>query len=124
MIDRKKINEVKAFLGKGTEFDGKLMFSGSVRIDGDFKGEILGDGGTLVVGEGAKIEANIVVDNLVVNGYVRGSIETKEKIEVYSTGKLLGNVKTSIFVIQEGAVFEGDCKMGSEPEKKGAKEED
>lgn len=123
MIDKKKANEVKAFLGKGTEFDGKLMFSGSVRIDGEFKGEILG-GGTLVVGEGAKIEANVVVDNLVVNGYVRGSIEARERIEVYSTGKLLGNVKTAIFVIQEGAVFEGDCKMGSEPEKKGAKEED
>lgn len=123
MTNKNKENEVKAFLGKGTEFDGKLMFGGSVRIDGDFKGEILG-GGTLIVGEGANIEANIVVDNLLVSGDVRGSIETKKRIEIFSAGRLYGNIKTSIFVIQEGAVFEGDCQMGSEPEKESVREED
>ena len=123
MTNKNKENEVKAFLGQGTEFDGKLMFGGSVRIDGDFKGEILG-GGTLIVGESANIEANIAVDNLLVSGDVRGSIEIKERVEIFSTGRLFGNVKTSIFVIQEGAVFEGDCQMISEPERESAKEED
>ena len=123
MTNKNKENEVKAFLGQGTEFDGKLMFGGSVRIDGDFKGEILG-GGTLIVGESANIEANIAVDNLLVSGDVRGSIEIKERVEIFSTGRLLGNVKTTTFVIQEGAVFEGDCQMVSEPEKESAREED
>ena len=123
MTNKNKENEVKAFLGQGTEFDGKLMFDGSVRIDGDFKGEILG-GGTLIVGESANIEANIVVDNLLVSGDVRGSIEIKKRVEIFSTGRLLGNVKTTTFVIQEGAVFEGDCQMVSEPEKESAREED
>ena len=123
MTNKNKENEVKAFLGQGTEFDGKLMFGGSVRIDGDFKGEILG-GGTLIVGESANIEANIAVDNLLVSGDVRGSIEIKERVEIFSTGRLFGNVKTSIFVIQEGAVFEGDCQMISEPERESAREED
>ena len=122
MSNRKNENEVKAFLGKGTEFDGKLMFDGSVRIDGDFKGEILG-GGTLVVGEGANIEANVVVDDLLVSGDVRGSIEVKERVEIHSTGRLFGNVKTTVFVIQEGAMFEGDCQMVSEPGKESAREE-
>ncbi|MEA1935389.1 MAG: polymer-forming cytoskeletal protein [Thermodesulfobacteriota bacterium] len=123
MTNKNKENEVKAFLGQGTEFDGKLMFGGSVRIDGDFKGEILG-GGTLIVGESANIEANIVVDNLLVSGDVRGSIEIKKRVEIFSTGRLLGNVKTTTFVIQEGAVFEGDCQMVSEPEKESARKED
>ena len=123
MANKNNEDEVKAFLGKGTEFDGKLMFDGSVRIDGDFKGEILG-GGTLIVGESANIEANIVVDYLLVSGDVRGSIEIKERVEIFSTGRLLGNVKTSIFIIQEGAVFEGDCQMISEPEKESAREEE
>lgn len=123
MAKKNNDDEVKAFLGKGTEFEGKLMFGGSVRIDGDFKGEILG-GGTLMVGENANIEANIKVDNLLVSGDVRGSIETKKKVELFSTGRLLGNVKTSIFVIQEGAVFEGDCHMISEPEKGNDQEKD
>ncbi|MBE9547150.1 MAG: polymer-forming cytoskeletal protein [Proteobacteria bacterium] len=122
MSNRKSENEVKAFLGKGTEFDGKLMFDGAVRVDGDFKGEILG-GGTLVVGEGANVEANIVVDNLLVSGDVRGSTEARERVEIHSTGRLFGNVNTNVFVIQEGAVFEGDCQMGGEPRKESVTEE-
>ena len=121
MANDNKENEVKAFLGKGTEFDGKLIFGGSVRIDGDFKGEILGSG-TLIVGESANIEANIAADNLLVGGNVRGSIETKKKVEIFSTGRLTGNVKTAIFVVQEGAVFEGDCQMSSKSEKEDVKE--
>ena len=81
-------------------------------------------GGTLIVGESANIEANIVVDNLLVSGDVRGSIEIKKRVEIFSTGRLLGNVKTTTFVIQEGAVFEGNCQMVSEPEKESAREED
>ncbi len=122
MANKNKENEVKAFLGKGTEFDGKLMFDGSVRIDGDFKGEILG-GGTLIVGESANIEADIAVDNLLVGGKVQGNIETKKKVEILSTGRLMGNVKTGIFVVQEGAIFEGDCQMGVKFEKENVKEE-
>ena len=119
MIKRKGENEVMAFLGKGTEFDGKLIFSSSVRIDGNFKGELSGDG-TLIIGEGANIEANVMVDSLLVSGNIRGSIEAKKKLEIYSTGKIFGNVKTSVFIIQEGAVFEGDCQMVNGPEEKGA----
>lgn len=117
MNRKKDENEVKAFLGKGTEFEGKLMFSGSVRVDGNFKGDVKG-GGIFIVGEGANIEANIIVDSLLVSGDVRGSIEAREKVEIYSKGKIFGSVKTSVFVVQEGAVFEGDCHMANEGEKK------
>ena len=113
MTRRKGENEVKAFLGRGTEFDGKLMFSGSVRVDGNFKGEVSG-GGIFIVGEGANIEADILVDSLLVSGHVCGSIEAREKVEIYSTGRILGSIKTSVFVVQEGAVFEGNCQMGNE----------
>jgi len=116
MSSKKKEEDVKAFLGKGAEFTGKLMFSGIVRIDGDFHGEIFG-GGTLVVGEGAHIEADINVENIVVSGDVRGQIEAKERIEIYPPGKVLGNIKTTIFIIKEGAVFEGTSRMdGSKSE--------
>jgi cytoskeletal protein CcmA (bactofilin family) len=109
---RKKIKdeEIKAFLGKGAEFTGKLIFSGIVRIDGDFNGEIFG-GGTLVIGEGAHVEANINVETILVSGDVHGQIEVKERIEIYPPGKIEGNVITPIFVIQEGAIFEGNSRM-------------
>ncbi len=108
--NKKKDEEIKAFLGKGAEFTGKLMFNGTVRIDGDFRGEIFG-GGTLVVGEGANIEADINVENVVVSGDVHGQIEVKGKIEIYPPGRVLGNVKTPVFIIKEGAVFEGTSTM-------------
>jgi len=122
MTRKKGENEVKAFLGKGTEFDGKLMFGGSVRVDGNFKGEVSG-GGTLIVGEGADIEADILVDSLLVSGRVCGSIEVREKVEIYPTGRILGNIKTSVFVVQEGAVFEGNCRMVNEGRDKNAEAE-
>ena len=106
----KKDIEIKAFLGEGTEFEGKLIFTGAVRLDGKFKGEIMGKG-TLVVGHGARIEADIHVDSLMVGGDVSGAVEVRERMEIDTTGKFFGNLKTSIFVIHEGGIFEGNCQM-------------
>ena len=114
MLGKKKHEEeeVRAFLGKGAEFTGKLMFNGSVRIDGDFKGTIFGNG-TLVIGEGAQIEADIRVDNVLVSGDVRGQMDVKKKIKIYSTGKVMGDLNTPVFSVEEGAFFEGgDAGVG------------
>jgi len=114
MLRRKKSEEeeVRAFLGKGAEFTGKLMFDGSVRIDGDFKGAIFGNG-TLVIGEGARIEADIRVDSVMISGDVHGKIDAKKKIRIYSTGKMTGDLNTPLFAVEEGGFFEGACHMTS-----------
>jgi cytoskeletal protein CcmA (bactofilin family) len=114
---KKKDEEIKAFLGKGAEFTGKLIFSGAVRIDGDFNGEIFGEG-TLVVGDGAHVEADINVANVIISGDVHGQIECKERIEIYPPGRVLGNVKSPLFIIKEGAVFEGTSRMDSSKSEK------
>ena len=114
MLGKKKKGEeeeeVRAFLGKGAEFTGKLIFNGSVRIDGDFKGDIFGNG-TLVIGEGAEVEADIRVDSVMVSGEVRGQIDVKKRLQIYSTGKVLGDVNAPAFSVDEGAFFEGNCHM-------------
>ncbi len=114
MLGRRKREEekeeVKAFLGKGAEFTGKLMFNGSVRIDGNFKGNIFGSG-TLVIGEGAELEADIRVDSVMISGEVRGQIDVKKQIRIYSTGKVSGDLNTPRFSVEEGAFFEGTCHM-------------
>lgn len=117
MADRKANGDIIAFLGKGTEFDGKLIIRGSIRVDGAFKGEISGEG-TLIVGEGARVEADVAVDNLLIFGDVKGNFQIKERVEICSTGKLFGNLKTPAFIVQEGAIFEGDCQMGTKPDRK------
>jgi cytoskeletal protein CcmA (bactofilin family) len=123
MIGRKKIEEVKAFLGKGTEFEGKLFFTGSVRIDGRFKGEILG-GGTLNIGEGAHVEANISVENVLISGDASGNLEVKKRSEIFPKGNLNGNLKATALVIHEGGIFNGSCRMKSEPMIRAVEKED
>jgi cytoskeletal protein CcmA (bactofilin family) len=114
---KKHIEDTKAFLGKGAEFVGKLIFNGNVRIDGDFQGEIFGQG-SVDVGEGALVKANIVVHSVYIGGEVQGSIEVKEKINIHSTGKFFGDVRTPVFIMEEGAVFDGRSHMLEAKEQK------
>lgn len=107
---KKDVEEVRAFLGKGAEFIGKLIFNGAVRIDGDFQGEVYGQG-SLVIGEGALVKANIAVNSVYIGGDVQGNIDVKEKINIHSTGKFYGEVRTPVFVMEEGAVFDGRSHM-------------
>ncbi|NIO21983.1 MAG: hypothetical protein GTN76_14950, partial [Candidatus Aenigmarchaeota archaeon] len=59
----KKIDRISTYVGKDTEFEGNLKFYGTIRIDGHFRGEILGEG-TLIVGEGAMIESDVHVSHI------------------------------------------------------------
>lgn len=105
-------NEVNALLGRGSEFEGKLTFEGTVRIDGKFTGNIFSDG-VLIIGEGAKVKAEIVVDTVIIQGEVHGNINAKSGVEMHSTGRLRGNLQTSSLMVQKGAVFDGQCVMES-----------
>jgi len=106
-LDRGELN---AFLGGETSFEGKLNYSGAVRIDGRFKGEIYTED-TLVIGETAKVEGEIHVGNAIVQGEVVGNINAKEKVELHHPGKVVGNIATPALMIDDGAIFEGNCKM-------------
>jgi cytoskeletal protein CcmA (bactofilin family) len=114
---KKEKEEVRAFLGKGAEFIGKLIFNGAVRIDGDFQGEVYGQG-SLDIGEGALVKANIEVNSVYIGGDVWGNIAVKEKINIHSTGKFYGDVQTPVFIMEEGAVFDGRSHMTEIREKK------
>ena len=105
------INQMSALLEQGCEFDGKLTFDGTVRINGQFTGEIFSEG-TLVIGEGAVVEAKIEVRNIIINGKLRGEIAAEERIEMNSPAEVRGNISARTLVIEEGVLFEGSCQMG------------
>jgi cytoskeletal protein CcmA (bactofilin family) len=105
--------DVKAILGKGSEFEGKLRFEGTVRIDGNFKGEVH-SAGTLIVGEHALIEGDMEVDSAVISGKVTGNVYAKSKVELLAPAKLKGNIQAPTLVIQEGVSFDGNCQMSKE----------
>jgi cytoskeletal protein CcmA (bactofilin family) len=102
--------EINAFLGKDTEFEGKFSFTGAVRIDGKFTGEIESSG-TLIVGETATITSQIHVADMIISGEVNGDVVADNKVEISVPGKLFGNIQTPKLVIEEGVIFEGKCKM-------------
>lgn len=105
-------DEINAFLGAGTNYQGKLHFQGAVRIDGNFHGEVVSDG-TLVVGQEAVVEGQVRVGQLVLSGNIQGEVEAKNKVVLHKTAHLQGNIRTPVLVVEEGAVLEGQLVMGS-----------
>src|SRR6185503_21214622 len=85
--------EVHTLLGKGSEFEGKLTFEGQVRIDGKFSGQIFTKD-TLVIGEGARVNAEINAGTVIVNGAVEGNIRATQLIELHNPGRVKGNMET------------------------------
>jgi cytoskeletal protein CcmA (bactofilin family) len=104
--------DVHTLLGKGSEFEGKLTFEGQVRIDGKFSGQIFTKD-TLVIGEGARVNAEINAGTVIVNGAVEGNIRATQLIELHNPGRVKGNMETPSLSIDRGVTFEGSCKMES-----------
>jgi cytoskeletal protein CcmA (bactofilin family) len=103
-------SDLNALLGRGSEFDGKLTFEGTVRIDGKFTGSIVTND-VLVVGEGAKISAEISCGTIIVHGEVNGNIRAKNAVELHHPAKVRGNVESPSLVVEKGVIFEGQSKM-------------
>jgi cytoskeletal protein CcmA (bactofilin family) len=103
-------SDLNALLGRGSEFDGKLTFEGTVRIDGKFTGQIH-SGDVLVVGEGAKISAEISCGTIIVHGEVNGNIRAKNSVELHHPARVRGNIETPSLMIEKGVLFEGQAKM-------------
>jgi len=103
---------VTTLLGKGSEFEGKLSFEGTVRVDGKLTGEIFTDD-VLIVGEGAEVNAEVTVGAIVIQGTVRGNITAKRSVEIHSPGKVKGNINTPSLFIEKGVFFDGHCQMDS-----------
>jgi cytoskeletal protein CcmA (bactofilin family) len=105
---------VTTLLGKGSEFEGKLSFEGTVRVDGKLTGEIFTDD-SLVVGEGAEVNAEVTVGSIVIQGTVRGNITAKRSVEIHSPGRVRGNINTPSLFIEKGVFFDGHCQMDATP---------
>jgi cytoskeletal protein CcmA (bactofilin family) len=104
-------------LGRGARFEGKLSFEGTVRIDASFVGSI-STNDVLVVGEHARIDAEISCGTIVIHGEVNGNVKAKTAVEIHHTGKVRGELETPSLSVEKGALFQGAVQM--EPRSKGA----
>lgn len=115
-------NKITGFFDKNTEFKGDLSFKGSFRIDGRFKGKIDSDS-ALIIGDQGKVEADIKVGYIIINGEIKGNIQASEKVEINSKGRIIGTIITPKLIVEEGAYLEANCQTTDKapqtlPEKK------
>jgi cytoskeletal protein CcmA (bactofilin family) len=104
------IGEITTLLGRGSEFEGKLTFEGTVRIDGKLKGEVFSED-VLIIGEGALVEAQIDIGEIIIQGNVIGNIRASRGIEIHAPGRVRGDLTTPSLQIDKGVVFEGRSFM-------------
>ncbi len=115
----KKSNDtIQTFLGPETTLEGKLAFEGTVRLDGHFSGRIESQGGTVIVGENAVLDADISVHTATVSGEVRGNIRAIDRIQLCPTARVFGDLSASVVLMDAGVVFHGNCTMS--PKKQSA----
>jgi cytoskeletal protein CcmA (bactofilin family) len=102
--------EVHTLLGKGSEFEGKLTFEGQVRIDGKFNGQIVTKD-VLVIGDGARVQAEINAGTVIINGTVEGNVRASQLIELHAPARVKGNLESPALTMDRGVIFEGTSKM-------------
>lgn len=108
---KKSKKQIQTFLGFGTTLEGKLVFEGTVRLDGHFTGSIESKEGLMVIGEKAIIRADILVHTAVVCGEVSGNIRATGRIELHQPARVFGDLCAPVVIIDAGVVFCGNCSM-------------
>ena len=103
-------NRIDSLIGAGTTIEGNISFSGGLRVDGEIRGNVnaaADQPSTLVVSEKARIDGEIRVSHLVVNGMINGPVFAAEFLELQSRSRLNGDVHSNTLEMQLGAVVEG-----------------
>src|SRR5688500_460061 len=101
---------LNALFGKESQVNGKLHFEGAVQIDGTFTGSITTND-LLIIGERAKIAADINCGSAIVSGEVTGNIRARDSVELHGHARVKGDISSPTLAIDKGAVFDGISKM-------------
>ena len=116
IAETKQINKIDTIIGEGTRLEGTLHCETLLRIDGIIEGDVIGENKVVVSGTGL-IKGNITADCLTLGGELTGNAEIKDKTEILATGKLFGDIKTNVLIMDENALLDGKCSMPGSREK-------
>jgi len=106
-----KDGTLSGFIGSGTVMTGEANFKAMLRVDGHLSGRITSETGTLIIGSHGQVDANIEVATATIHGTVNGDIIASQRLELGRAAKVNGNIQTPSLMIEQGAIFEGSCKM-------------
>jgi len=112
--ERGAIEAAPTVLGRGCAFEGLLSFRGAARVDGNLTGEVIAEG-RLVVGPEARLQARVVVDELILAGEIEGEVEARERVQLEATARLRGSLRAPRLSMVEGAWLQGRCETGKAP---------
>ncbi len=105
-----KGSDLTAFIDEGSEMEGKYTFRGTVMLNGKFSGEIVSSD-TLIIGEKGVVNANVRAGIVLITGEVVGNVVAAERVELRGSARVFGDVEAPVVVLEEGVLFEGNCKM-------------
>ncbi len=111
----KKDNQLESFIDFNTSLNGNIHTKGTLRVDGNFEGNIVTD--WLILGDKAMVKGEMTVKGITIGGAIEGNIHASEIVEIKPKGRVTGNIKTPKIIISEGGVFQGHSIMEKEPEK-------
>ena len=103
-------NRIDSLIGATTRIEGNVFFSGGLRIDGTVRGNVCAlpeQQSTLVVSEHARIEGEVQVSHLVVNGTINGPVHAAESLELQANSRVKGDIHYNSVEMQQGAIVEG-----------------
>ena len=109
MAEQQQGGEV-TIVGQGAKLEGTVVSAGSLRIDGQIKGQVNADGDVMLSPQ-SQVEADIRAQNVSVAGRFKGSIVVKGRAEIARGGRVDGNITSKTLVIEEGAIFQGQSIM-------------
>lgn len=104
---------IKAFLGSGSEFEGRMTFNENMRIDGKFHGEITSQD-LLVVGETGSLQAEVSVGSMVISGAFQGTIKAQSSVQLKAPAKVKAGIISPSVSIEEGVIFDGSIRMSTQ----------
>jgi cytoskeletal protein CcmA (bactofilin family) len=117
-----KEGTLTGFVGNGTTLQGEANFKGMLRVDGTLSGRVSSEDGTLIVSTNGRVDANVEVAVAQIYGTVNGDIVASKRIEMGRVAKVTGNIQAPALVIENGALFEGSCRMAQLKESSERKE--
>jgi cytoskeletal protein CcmA (bactofilin family) len=113
----RKVTKIDTLVGQNTELKGDINFKGGIHVDGVVKGNVIAenDGSSLTLSENGRIEGNVRVPNVVLNGTVIGDVHAIEGIELAANARVKGNVYYNLIEMAMGAEVNGSLVHRSEP---------
>ena len=108
--DSKAMGRVDTIIGEETSLRGSYNSKNSIRVDGEIYGNVTSEDG-VIVGEKGMVRGNLIGKSILIGGKVKGNITAYQRLELQSTAQIEGDISTPVFLVEEGAVFEGNIQM-------------